>query len=89
VSYKLNVAQPIIEPNGTMSQAFRQFTQEATLSIPIVGVGSPEGVIEAVQYSLYLDSTGALLELSSTGRCFLVLAVTESRAGFLLDYQNG
>jgi|TARA_R110002072_G_scaffold99672_2_gene219219 hypothetical protein len=27
--------------------------------MPIVGTGSPEGVIEAVQYSLYLDSTGS------------------------------
>jgi hypothetical protein len=59
VSYKLNVAQPIVENNGTMSQAFRQFTQEASLSIPIIGTGSPEGVVEAVQYSLYLDRTGS------------------------------
>jgi len=59
VSYKLNVGQPIVESNGTMSQAFRQFTQEASLGIPIIGSGSPEGVIEAVQYSLYLDTTGA------------------------------
>lgn len=59
MSYKLNVAQPIVENNGTMSQAFRQFTQEASLSIPIVGTGSPEGVVEAVQYSLYLDRTGS------------------------------
>jgi|TARA_R110000803_G_scaffold71635_1_gene134960 hypothetical protein len=59
MSYKLNVGQPIIEDNGTMSQAFRQFTQEASLSIPIVGTGTPEGVIEAVQYSLYLDGSGS------------------------------
>jgi len=59
VSYKLNVGQPVVEANGTMSQAFRQFTQEASLSIPIVGTGSPEGVIEAVQYSLYLDGSGS------------------------------
>ena len=50
---------PIVEDNGTMSQAFRQFTQEASLSIPIVGTGTPEGVIEAVQYSLYLDGSGS------------------------------
>jgi len=59
MSYKLNVGQPIIEDNGTMSQAFRQFTQEASLSIPIVGTGTPEGVIEAVQYSLYLNGSGS------------------------------
>jgi len=55
---RLNVAQPIVQDDGTMSQAFRQFTQDASLSIPIVGSGSPEGVIEAAQYSLYLDSSG-------------------------------
>ena len=59
MSYKLNAGQPIIENDGTMSQAFRQFTQEASLSIPVTGVGSPEGLIESVQYSLYLDRTGS------------------------------
>lgn len=57
-SPRLNVGQPIVENDGTMSQAFRQFTQDASLSIPIVGAGSPEGVIEAAQYSLYLNSSG-------------------------------
>ena len=56
---RLNAAQPIVDPNGTMAQPFRQFTQDASLSIPIVGVGSPEGVIEARQYSLYINSTGS------------------------------
>lgn len=57
-SPRLNVAQPIVEQDGTMAQPFRQFTQDASLSIPIVGSGSPEGVIEARQYSLYIDSAG-------------------------------
>ena len=57
-SPRLNVAQPIVEPDGTMAQPFRQFTQDASLSIPIVGSGSPEGVVDARQYSLYIDSTG-------------------------------
>jgi hypothetical protein len=55
---RLNAAQPIVQPDGTMAQPFRQFTQDASLSIPIVGDGSPEGVVEARQYSLYIDSTG-------------------------------
>jgi hypothetical protein len=42
-----------------MAQAFRTWTLDASLSIPIVGVGSPEGVVEARQYQLYIDSTGA------------------------------
>ena len=59
MSYKLNAAQPIVDENGTMEQPFRQFTQEAALSIPITVTGSPEGVVEAVQFSLYLDSAGS------------------------------
>lgn len=58
-SPRLNVAQPIVEPDGTMAQPFRQFTQDASLSIPIIGSGSPEGVVEARQYSLYINSTGS------------------------------
>jgi hypothetical protein len=58
-SPRLNAAQPIVESDGTMAQPFRQFTQDASLSIPIVGSGSPEGVVEARQYSLYIDSTGS------------------------------
>ena len=46
---RLNAAQPIVSANGTMEQPFRQFTQDASLSIPIVGTGSPEGVVEARQ----------------------------------------
>ena len=55
---RLNAAQPIVDPDGTMAQPFRQFTQDASLSIPIVGAGSPEGVVEARQYSLYINSAG-------------------------------
>lgn len=56
---RLNAAQPIVSADGTMEQPFRQFTQDASLSIPIIGTGSPEGVVEARQYSLYIDSTGS------------------------------
>lgn len=59
MSYKLNVAQPIIDSDGTMANAFRQFTQEAALSIPITGSGTPEGNVEARQFSLYLDTAGS------------------------------
>lgn len=52
---RLQAAQPIVEDNGTMSQAFRTWTIEVTRSLVIVGTGTPEGVLEAPQYSLYLD----------------------------------
>jgi hypothetical protein len=55
----LNAGQPIVDNSGKMAQAFRTWTLDASLSIPIVGVGSPEGVVEARQYQLYIDSTGA------------------------------
>ena len=52
---KLNAAQPIIEADGTMSQVFRSWSIAVTNAMPMVGTGSPEGVIEALQYSLYID----------------------------------
>lgn len=54
----LNAGQPIVDSSGKMSQAFRSFTLEASLSIPIVGTGSPDGVVEARQFQLYIDSNG-------------------------------
>ena len=57
-SPRLNVGQPIVHEDGTMEQSFRLFTQDASLSIPIVGTGSPEGLVEARQYSLYINSIG-------------------------------
>ena len=56
---RLNASNPIVEDNGTMSQQFRTWTLDASLSIPIIGIGSPEGLVTARQYSLYIDSTGA------------------------------
>ncbi len=54
----LNAGQPIVDSTGKMAQAFRTWTLDASLSIPIVGNGSPEGVVEARQYQLYIDATG-------------------------------
>ena len=54
---KLNAAQPIIEEDGTMSQVFRSWAIAVTNAMPMVGTGSPEGLIEALQYSLYIDET--------------------------------
>jgi hypothetical protein len=55
---RLNAANAIVEANGTMSQQFRTWTLDASLSIPLIGAGSPEGIVTARQYSLYIDSTG-------------------------------
>lgn len=54
----LNASRPVVLDDLTMTQEFRNWTLDASLSIPIVGTGSPEGAVDARQYSLYLDSTG-------------------------------
>jgi hypothetical protein len=58
---KINASQPITEEDGTMSQLFRQWTIQVSNNLPIVGTGSPEGVVEAPQYSLYIDETVPLV----------------------------
>jgi len=55
---QLNAAQPIVNADGTMSQAFRDRMNLLTRYLPLQGEGSPEGVFEAPQFSLYLDTLG-------------------------------
>jgi len=57
---KLNAANAIIEENGTMTQAFRRTMIELDNNLPIVGEGSPEGVLEFPQFSLYIDEITGL-----------------------------
>lgn len=58
ISPLLNQSNPIVHVDGTMQDVFRQWAQRAGLSIPITGAGSPEGAIEALQFSLYIDTVG-------------------------------
>jgi hypothetical protein len=53
----INSAQPIVEQDSTMSQVFRTWLLQVSKTIPIVGTGSPEGVVEAPQYSIFIDET--------------------------------
>lgn len=55
---QLNAALPIVFENGTMQAAFQNQMLTLGRLIPIVGTGSPEGVVTATQYSLYIDSAG-------------------------------
>ena len=48
----------LIDLSGAPSQQFRDLLNELGYTMPITGTGSPEGVIEAFQFSLYLDETG-------------------------------
>jgi len=55
---QLNAANPIVFEDGTMQAPFRDQMNTIARYLPIIGTGSPEGVVEALQYALYLDSTG-------------------------------
>jgi len=55
---QLNAAQPIVYSDLTMREHFRDQMNLLARYLPIVGTGSPEGVVEAPLLSLYLDTTG-------------------------------
>lgn len=54
----LNAGQPIIEDNGTMAQAFRSWTLQASKSVPLLYAGTPEGNVTAEQYQFLINTTG-------------------------------
>lgn len=49
----------IVDKNGQMEQRFRSWTQEVSRLAIIEGAGSPEGVVQALPTSLYMDNAGA------------------------------
>jgi hypothetical protein len=62
---RLNASNPVTLDNFTMTDEFRTWALNVYLEInrqaigvPLVGAGSPEGVLDAPQYSLYLNSSG-------------------------------
>jgi hypothetical protein len=55
----LDANSPIIEDDMTMIQRFRTWANAMTRVAPLDGVGSPEGVIEALPTQTYMDTTGA------------------------------
>lgn len=54
---KLDSSNRIVNDDGTITQVFRTWALQVSNNIPIVATGSPEGVVEAPQYSLYIDET--------------------------------
>lgn len=56
---KLNAGFAIVQEDGTMEDAFRDEMTALDLLKPITGAGSPEGVIQARRYQVYLDTTAA------------------------------
>lgn len=58
VNRALDGGRSIVDGTGRMQQAFRSEINELIRFLPIVGAGTPEGVIDAVQYSLYIRTDG-------------------------------
>lgn len=50
--------QAITNDNGTMTTVFQTWTQQVTRSDLIIGTGSPETVVAAVQGRIYMDDAG-------------------------------
>jgi len=55
---RLNVSTPIVTEGGTMEREFLDWTLEVIKWVPLLGTGSPEAVVTAPQYSLYIDTNG-------------------------------
>lgn len=54
---KLNFSSPLVNPDGTATQYFQRFLLQLSQGIEIVSIGTPEAVIEAPQYTKYIDET--------------------------------
>ena len=59
----MNVIPPnpnavIVDSDGLMVQRFRTWANAITRGAMLDGVGSPEGVVESLPTSVYMDTTG-------------------------------
>lgn len=52
---RLNASLPVVSEDRTMELPFRKFMTQLDRSLPIVGSGNPEGVVDAAYLSLYID----------------------------------
>ena len=51
-------SRAIVKQDGTMHDAFRLFINQVSRESLIVGTGSPEGVVLAIQGQEYMDDAG-------------------------------
>lgn len=51
--------QPLIDKNGLATEHFEFVMNYISRFLPLFGTGSPEGVVEALQYSLYIDTSAS------------------------------
>ena len=54
----LLIADPIADEDLSMALPFQKWTRTITDQAFITGIGTPEGVVKAPQFSLYIDETG-------------------------------
>lgn len=54
----LNSTIPVVDGNGVMVRRFDFWALNVTRLAPIVGTGSPEGVVEAIETQLFMDNAG-------------------------------
>ena len=55
----LGRTQPVVDEQGRATQELNLFSEEVAQLPIIIGAGSPEGVVQARQSRLYMDSTGS------------------------------
>lgn len=56
---QLNGGVPLVNSEGIPTQYFLLYLKNIERYLPITGSGSPEGVVEAPLYSLYIDTAGS------------------------------
>lgn len=55
---ELSTDRPIVESDGSLTLQSRTFFRTVTDQALIIGTGSPEGVVDAVQGAQYMDDAG-------------------------------
>jgi len=55
----ISLDRPIVEPDGSLTVQSREFFSTITQRSLIIGTGSPEGAVPALQGSVYMDDAGA------------------------------
>ena len=56
---RLNAAVPVIDADGRMAAHFRDEMARLSRAVPILGTGSPEGVVDGVQGQTYINTSGS------------------------------
>jgi len=54
----LNRISPVVDKEGKALQVLQLFSEDVARLATIIGTGSPEGVVEALEGQEYMDRTG-------------------------------